>query len=132
MSYVASPDTALHTFHLAVRFGSLKQTADYLSLTESAVSHQIKRLEAQLGYTLFYKSGRQLKVTPEGIKLSKELAQPFDHIDKVLLTKKQNTHTITLDCLPSLLESWLLPRLLAFKKANPNYDLAIRLLLLRT
>ena len=120
------PYTALHTFHLAVRFGSLKQTADYLSLTESAVSHQIKRLEAQLGYTLFYKSGRQLKVTPEGIKLSTELAQPFDHIDQVLLTKKQNTHTITLYCLPSLLESWLLPRLLAFKKANPNYDLAIR------
>jgi biotin operon repressor len=49
------PYTALHTFHLAVRFQSLKCTADYLHLTESAVSHQIKRLEAQLGYTLFYK-----------------------------------------------------------------------------
>ena len=60
------PYTALHTFHLAVRFQSLKCTADHLHLTESAVSHQIKRLETQLGYTLFYKSGRQLKVTSEG------------------------------------------------------------------
>lgn len=121
------PYTALHTFHLAVRFGNLKQTAEHLNLTEYAVSHQLKRLEAQLGYALFYKSGRQLKTTPEGAKLSAELAQPFDHIDQVLLEKKQQTHnTLTLYCLPSLLEPWLLPRLLTFKQTHPDYDLVIR------
>lgn len=121
------PYTALHTFHLVVRFQSLKHTADHLHLTESAVSHQIKRLEAQLGYTLFYKSGRQLKTTPEGKRLSSELSAPFDHIDQILSEPKNTIHnTITLYCLPSLIEFWLLPRLLKFKKAHPNYELIIK------
>lgn len=121
------PYTALHTFHLVVRFGTLKQTAEHLKLTESAVSHQIKRLEDKLGYALFYKSGRQLKTTLEGALLSKELEQPFDHIDQVLLNKKSHSNnTITLYCLPSLLESWLLPKLLKFKDANPDLELIIR------
>ena len=121
------PYTALHTFHLTVRFQSLKCTADHLHLTESAVSHQIKRLEAQLGYTLFYKSGRQLKTTPEGKRLSSELSAPFDHIDQILSEPTNSAHnTITLYCLPSLIEFWLLPRLLKFKEAHPNYELIIK------
>lgn len=121
------PYTALHTFHLAVRFGNLKQTADHLNLTESAVSHQIKRLEAQLGYALFYKSGRQLKTTPEGTHLAQELAHPFDHIDQTLSnTKRQAHNTITIYCLPSLIELWLLPKLLTFKQHYPEYNLIIR------
>lgn len=121
------PYTALHTFHLVVRFGTLKQTAEHLKLTESAVSHQIKRLEDKLGYALFYKSGRQLKTTPEGTLLAKALEQPFDHIDQVLLNKQPQSHnTITLYCLPSLLEPWLLPKLLNFKEAHPDLELAIR------
>lgn len=121
------PYTALHTFHLAVRYGSLKQTAEHLSLTESAVSHQIKRLEDKLGYALFYKSGRQLKATPEGALLAKELEQPFDHIDQMLLDKKPHAHKpITLYCLPSLLQPWLLPKLISFKENHPNLELEIR------
>ncbi|AWX99429.1 hypothetical protein A8139_04980 [Marinomonas primoryensis] len=120
------PYTALHTFHLAVRFQSLKCTADHLHLTESAVSHQIKRLETQLGYTLFYKSGRQLKVTSEGKRLSSELSASFDHIDQVL-SDPANTpiNAITIYCLPSLIEFWLLPRLLKFKETHPNSELVI-------
>lgn len=120
------PYAALHTLHLVVRFKSLKRTAEHLHLTESAVSHQIKRLEAQLGYTLFYKVGRQLKVTPEGQKLADELAAPFDHIDQVLAEPAHGaSNTITIYCLPSLIEPWLLPRLLAFKESFPQYELII-------
>ncbi|AEF53386.1 LysR substrate-binding domain-containing protein [Marinomonas posidonica] len=121
------PYTSLHTFHLVVRFGSLKQTADHLSLTESAVSHQIKRLESQLGYALFYKNGRQLKATPRGLALAEQLAQPFDHIDHTLLNETPNhQQRLTLYCLPSLLEPWLLPLILTFKEAHPELDLIIR------
>jgi DNA-binding transcriptional LysR family regulator len=123
---MSHPYTALHTFHLAVRFKSLKHTAAYLHLTESAVSHQIKRLEAQLGYVLFYKSGRQLKVTPEGRRLSNELAAPFDHIDQLLSTPTdERHHPLTIYCMPSLIEPWLLPRLLTFKETQPNYEFVI-------
>jgi len=121
------PYTSLHTFHLVVRFGSLKQTADHLSLTESAVSHQIKRLESQLGYALFYKNGRQLKATPRGLALAEQLAQPFDHIDHTLLNETTNhSQRLTLYCLPSLLEPWLLPLILTFKETHPELDLIIR------
>lgn len=122
---MSHPYNALHTFHLVIRFQSLKTTADFLHLTESAISHQIKRLEGQLGYPLFYKSGRQLKPTPEGQRLSKELAAPFDHIDQILSRASDKPQPLTIYCMPSLIEPWLLPRLLAFKEKQPNHELVI-------
>ncbi|REG81053.1 LysR family transcriptional regulator [Marinomonas pollencensis] len=125
---MSHPYNALHTFHLAIRFKSLKTTADFLHLTESAVSHQLKRLEAQLGYALFYKSGRQLKPTLEGQRLSNELAAPFDHIDQILSSVSDTPRPLTIYCLPSLIEPWLLPRLLAFKEKQPNHEFIINYL----
>lgn len=123
---MSHPYNALHTFHLIVRFGNLKRTAEHLNVTESAVSHQIKRLEIQLGYSLFYKSGRQLKITPEGNRLATELTAPFEHIDQALNhTQQKSKQAITIYCLPSLIETWLLPRLLSFKQAQADYDVII-------
>lgn len=123
------PYNALHTFHLAVGFGSLKRTAEHLCLTESAISHQLKRLEQQVGCQLLYKSGRQLRPTSAGQQLADRLRAPFADIqDAVDTLGSTDSHSLTLYCLPSLLDCWLLPRLIPFKAEYPMYDLEIRYL----
>ncbi|WP_114948727.1 LysR family transcriptional regulator [Microvirga calopogonii] len=61
------PLPTLRTFEAAARHGSLTKAANELNLTDSAVSHQIRRLEDALGYALFIKSGAVLcSVGPVG------------------------------------------------------------------
>ena len=63
----------LRTFCVAARQSSFKDAADRLSLTPSAVSHQVKELEEQLGVTLFERRTRSVVLTPVGRQLLEDL-----------------------------------------------------------
>jgi DNA-binding transcriptional ArsR family regulator len=59
-SYLKTPPMRLlRAFCLAARHSSFKDAADRLALTPSAVSHQVKELEEQLGVTLFERRSRR-------------------------------------------------------------------------
>ena len=58
--------TALRVFESAARCGSFTIAADELSLTQSAVSHQIRGLESVLGVQLFERAGRGMALTEAG------------------------------------------------------------------
>src|SRR6185437_2078950 len=57
---------ALQVFDAAARHLSYSRAAEDLFLTQSAVSHQIKALEAELGTRLFRRAGRAMLLTSEG------------------------------------------------------------------
>ena len=59
----------LRAFCAAARQGSFKFAADELCLTPSAVSHQMKELEAALGLRLFERKTRSLELTSAGHRL---------------------------------------------------------------
>lgn len=60
-------DSRLYTGFIAVaELGSVTRAAERLNLTQSALSRQLKTLEADVGLKLFEKSGRLLRLTPEG------------------------------------------------------------------
>ncbi|ADZ89637.1 LysR family transcriptional regulator [Marinomonas mediterranea] len=122
------PYNALYTFQLAVKLGSLRRTADELSLTESAVSHQLKRLETQIGRPLLTKQGRQLKPTPVGERLANRLVLPFKDIGDALSELKNTQEDLSLYVQPSLLDVWLLPKLLHFRPQYPQIRLSINYL----
>ena len=67
------PLRLLRAFCLAARHSSFKDAADRLSLTPSAVSHQVKELEEQLGVTLFERRTRSVVLTPVGRQLLEDL-----------------------------------------------------------
>lgn len=51
----------------AVReLGSLKKTSVHLFLTQSALSHQLRELESQLGRKVFHRVNQRLLLTPSG------------------------------------------------------------------
>src|ERR1700738_1770056 len=59
----------LRAFCAAARQGSFKFAAEELCLTPSAVSHQMKELEAALGVRLFERKTRSLELTSVGLRL---------------------------------------------------------------
>ena len=64
---------ALKAFEAAARLGSLKAASDYLCVTPSALSKRILALEGDLGYTLFQRHARGLKLTEVGVQYARQL-----------------------------------------------------------
>ena len=71
---------ALRAFEAAARHSSVSGAARELSVTHSAVSHQLRRLEQDLGVRLFRRTNRGLQITPEGESLAPVLIESFDRI----------------------------------------------------
>jgi LysR family glycine cleavage system transcriptional activator len=74
----------LRAFCAAARHGSFKFAAGELCLTPSAVSHQMKELEAALGVRLFERRTRSLELTPVGLRLLEEVEPLLDSLDSAL------------------------------------------------
>jgi LysR family glycine cleavage system transcriptional activator len=56
----------LRAFEAAARHLSFTNAASELNVTQTAISHQIRRLEEELGIRLFVRQNRALALTPEG------------------------------------------------------------------
>ena len=63
----------LRAFYFAGKHSSFKAAAERLALTPSAVSHQVKELEEQLGVTLFQRRTRAITLTATGRQLLEDL-----------------------------------------------------------
>ncbi|MFC3533241.1 LysR substrate-binding domain-containing protein [Vogesella facilis] len=72
------PLGALRAFEAAARHGHFGKAADELCVTHSAISHQVRALEAALGSVLFEKHGRQQRLTDAGQRLCYSLQQALD------------------------------------------------------
>ena len=107
------PFSALRAFEAASRHASLSAAAKELCVTHSAVSHQIKRLEAELGVSLFQRSNRGLKISAEGLALLPILTDSFDRISNALdgLRHVATKQALQVSCTPSFATKWLVPRL---------------------
>jgi LysR family glycine cleavage system transcriptional activator len=126
----ALPWTALRAFEVASRLGSFKAAAQELSLTPTAISHQIRRLETHLGASLFERLHRASRLTPAGKVLARDVQKLFAGLDKTLDRLKSDgrlkeAHTLTVSVVPSLASKWLAPRLHGFQNLHPQISLRI-------
>lgn len=110
--------------------GSVTKAARELYLTQSAVSHAMKKLEAQLAIQLWRKSGRKVELTSAGEKLlqmANKLVPQFEKLEQDLIAfAKGDGGSITLgmECYPCF--QWLLKFVGPYLKANPNVDVDIK------
>lgn len=72
------PLSALRAFEAAARHGHFGKAADELCVTHSAISHQVRSLEAALGAELFEKRGRMQHLTDAGLRLLHSVQQALD------------------------------------------------------
>lgn len=118
---------ALRSFEAAARHLSFTRAAAELSVTQTAISHQIKALEEHLGLPLFRRLNRALLLTEEGQTLFPAVRDALDGLADVAarLRARETAGTLTVSTLPSFAVKWLVPRMSHFQDRNPGIDLRI-------
>ncbi|MGC3979705.1 MAG: transcriptional regulator GcvA [Steroidobacteraceae bacterium] len=118
---------ALRAFEAAARHLSLTRAADELCVTQSAVSHQVRTLEEQLGVSLFRRSTKGLILTDEGQVLAPTLIDAFASIERMLnaVSAEGPMEIVNLGVVGTFAVGFLFERLSKFRTQYPRIDLRI-------
>ncbi|HET9692962.1 MAG TPA: LysR substrate-binding domain-containing protein, partial [Steroidobacteraceae bacterium] len=122
------PLRLLRAFCLAARHSSFKLAADRLALTPSAVSHQVKELEEQLGVVLFERRTRAVVLTPVGRQLLEDLEPALEAVAAaVARTARAGSarRQLTVVMPPFFASELFAPRLPEFNERHPDIDLQV-------
>jgi LysR family glycine cleavage system transcriptional activator len=121
------PLNALRAFEAGARYLSFTRAAAELHVTQAAVSHQVKALEAHLEVRLFRRMTRRLALTDAGRGLLPEVGAAFDRIAEAVerLGRAQANRTLTVSLTPSFGARWLGQRLGRFWAGYPDIDLKL-------
>lgn len=119
------PLNALRAFEVAARHLSFKLAAEELSVTPTAVSHQIRGLEQDLGVPLFRRLTRALELTPEGEAMLPRLREAMSAIAEAVdaVRALQPVSRLSVVAPPSFASRWLVPRLQRFAERHPQIEL---------
>tara|TARA_R110001592_G_scaffold172878_2_gene411428 strand:- start:743 stop:1639 length:897 start_codon:yes stop_codon:yes gene_type:complete len=110
--------------------GTLTEAATSLHLSQSALSHAIRKLENQLGTPLWQKEGRLLRLTQAGeqlLQLAKRLLPQFEHAEQLLrqyARGQRGTLRIGMECHPCY--QWLLKVIAPFLELWPDVDVDVK------
>ena len=121
------PLNGLKAFEAAARSESFTRAAGELSVTQGAVSHQVKALEESLGLKLFRRERQRLILTEAGRDY---LAVIRDALDRIAvgterLLQRQESGVLTVSTSPDFAAKWLVNRLGRFAEKCPDVDLRV-------
>jgi LysR family transcriptional regulator, regulator for metE and metH len=112
------------------RCGSLTAAARKLALTQSALSHSVKKLEQSIGAPLWQRDGRNLRLTQSGehlLVVAKRVLPQLEHAERVLdqfARGERGSLRIGMECHPCY--EWLLGVVSPYLAAWPQVDLDVR------
>ena len=124
------PLAALPAFEAAARHQSFSRAAEELHLTHGAISRAVAQIEERLGIDLFVRRNRRVWLTPAGERLFKSVVTALDGLDGTVEEIHRHDSAspiLSVSCEPSLAMRWLMPRLGAFREANPDLNIDLRL-----
>ena len=118
---------ALRAFEAGARHLSFTHAAEELAVTQAAISHQVKALEADLGVPLFRRYTRRLALTEAGRHLQPAVSEAFARIAQAVgeLRRDGGERLLTVSLTPSFAAKWLVRRLNRFRQAHPDIDLRL-------
>lgn len=121
------PLTALRAFEAAARHASFKRAAEELSLSATAISHQVRQLEDRLGLALFARRARQVVLTDAGRRLFPVLRDGFDAAAAAIeaLQATPARPRLTISTTGAFAARWLVPRLGALAAEHPGIGLHV-------
>ena len=120
----------LRTIRAINEQGGLARAAEVLNITQSALSHQVKALEEQVGMELFLRRTKPLKLSKAGHKLLALADKVLPQVDALeqdfadLLSGKSGRMHIAIECHACF--EWLFPVLESFRKTWASVDVDIR------
>ena len=112
----------LRAFEAAARLLSFTRAAAELNVTQTAVSHQIRRLEDQLGLRLFVRRNRALLLTREAQAYLPAVSSAFEDLRRATARLRRADHdgVLIVSTMPSLAAKWLLARVAGFQDLHPG------------
>jgi LysR family glycine cleavage system transcriptional activator len=121
------PLNGVKAFEAAARSESFTRAAEELSVTQGAISHQVKALETTLGLKLFHRERQRLMLTEAGRDY---LAVIRDALDQIAagterLLQRQQSGVLTVSTSPDFAAKWLVNRLGRFAEKHPGLDLRV-------
>ncbi|MDP2560830.1 LysR family transcriptional regulator [Psychrobium sp. 1_MG-2023] len=125
----------IERIHLAIiqqvdQLGTLTQAANALFLTQSALSHAIKKLEGQLNVKIWSKDGRRLRLTAEGksiLALANRVLPQLEHTEQLMAQfakGERGNLRIGMECHPCY--QWLLKVVSPYLNQWPNVDVDVK------
>ncbi len=117
----------LRAFDAAARHLSFTRAAAELNVTQTAISHQIRRLEEQLGKRLFVRRNRALLLTREAQGYLPAVRAAFEDLRRATarLQRADRDGLLTVSTTASLAAKWLVTRVAAFQDAHPAIEVRI-------
>jgi len=124
---IQTPIRGLRSFCIAAKCLSFKHAATQLFLTPSAVSHQIKQLEAQLGFELFQRQTRAIVLTSSGKQFYQSIQPIIAKLESTIadFTYQQHNQTIVLSMPEFFASELFVPKLKSWTDANPHINLQL-------
>ena len=121
------PFAALRAFHAAATHDRYKDAAESLGITESAISHQVRKLEGFLHTALFDRTGTGARLTETGQRYLEQIDPAIRQIqaatEAVLPSGGRRAVRLTLP--PSIAATWIIPRLSTLERQHPDIDLQL-------
>lgn len=126
MRRLPSLDT-LRAFESAARHLNITKAANELHVTQSALSQRIGALEAELGFALFLRRGRQIELTPKGAAIAAAMGRAMQEITRAFsgLEESEGARTLVISVLPSFATRWLMPRMTRFQALHPELEVQV-------
>ncbi len=125
----AKPNQSLNNllvFEAAARNGSFTRAAKDLGISQPAVSHAMRLLEADLGVPLFDRQHKGVQTTEAGQYLLEQVGMGLSLIEQALReVRSMQAHQVTLAVSTATATWWLLPRIARFKQLHPNIELRV-------
>ena len=130
MSRSLPSPVSLRAFEAAARHLSFTRAAEELFVTQSAVSHQVRSLEDELGERLFLRLTRQLRLTYAGESLLAVLRDSYDRIEDTINEIKSGTsaHPLRISLTSYFAARWLTRRLGAFSALHRQVEIHLQLI----
>jgi len=121
------PLASLRAFEALARSGSVKLASESLNLTPSAISHQIRTLEAHFGLQLVQRNGRNIELTESGAIYAAAVLSAFNELFRAsdLLEDRKRGPTVRVSVTPTFAMLAALPHLDKFRIDNPGLDLRL-------
>ncbi|MBC6403565.1 MAG: LysR family transcriptional regulator [Hyphomonadaceae bacterium] len=118
----------LRSFESAARHENFTLAAEGLHLTQSAISRQIKNLEAIVGIRLFRRVGRRVQLTDAGRSFANELSGDLDRTRQTVfrtISAGETGATLRIATLPTFANRWLIPHLSDFETKHPDIRVSL-------
>jgi LysR family glycine cleavage system transcriptional activator len=125
MNKALPPFKALLAFDAAARLGSFSKAAEELSLTQSAVSQQLLKLEESVGQSLFFRNGKGVGLTAAGVLLHETVRETLTRLAAGLdrIEPYKSKESLLIACPADFAQGWLMPRVDAMRRDHPGIEI---------